>query len=91
MKPPTVVKDLYVFEDLLLCLFTRMEVRGIYQLSFQGTKELTLPPKVGTDSELHIGHCPAPIFCTRYNERIFCYYQAISSVFNLLVNFLFSR
>ena len=39
MEPPTVVKDLYVFEDLLLCLFTRIEVRGIHQLSLQGTKE----------------------------------------------------
>ena len=39
MKPPTVVKDLYVFEDHLLCLFTRMEVGGIYQLSFHGTEE----------------------------------------------------
>jgi len=39
MKPPTVVKDLYVFEDHLLCLFTRLEPRGIHQLSLQGTEE----------------------------------------------------
>ena len=39
MMPPTVVKVLYVFEDHLLCLFTRLEVRGIHQLSLQGTEE----------------------------------------------------
>ena len=39
MKPPTVVKHFNVFKDHLLSLFTRMEVRGIHQLSLQGTKE----------------------------------------------------
>ena len=39
MKPPTVVKHFNVFEDHLLRLSTRMEVRGIHQFSLQGTEE----------------------------------------------------
>ena len=39
MKPPTVVKHFNVFKDHLLRLSTRIEVRGIHQLSLQGTKE----------------------------------------------------